>query len=325
MLTHYGLGQNAALRAMGLDKIAASRLDKEVLKGIVNYSDVVPHALGADSKNILRQAVHMGTQQPEEAVARYRGIQKGIYNNEHALAEKARALPKFTRTPVQQDAANIFKGGPDQIPMGSKTEVYAPETAGQQARRSSDEFLATPEGGYADRLPLPPRAPVDDTLNTGVLAHEKAERAGMRLKTQYPHATHVGVGPILEEDQVLRGDFEARQARRGTRMDPDNALVAKLKKQIGFHPDWPLPIGGRHQRALEGRLEANAHKIETPRLNANIEAHLRRLRDPQLPNIATIPKKAKGLIDELQRIENTPEADPAQYDAALKTLYDSMG
>jgi hypothetical protein len=106
---------------------------------------------------------------------------------------------------------------------------------------------------------------VDSTLNRAALDHEVGERMqaiNAKQKGIHLHASHLGVEPILRENQIARGDPEAVGTLQKLRhQHPDDKLVNKMTRQLGHHPDSPLPVGGRHQRKLEKMLEDSSSKL----------------------------------------------------------------
>jgi len=297
MNNFYYEGYVAACVKLGLAKIAASRLDKEVLEGNVGYHDVdprLPASMGQSGmgKGFTRMNAMAPAEQTPEAVARLRALRAAKDRNTYSLADKARQtieknpedLGNISNEVLDQASIHnqMFPGaGPATVPMhgaGNRPGVFAGDDSGQFLRSMQDgpygafrADLSTKDPTNLAPIFLNPRKSVDDSLNHGVLEHEIGERNTM-LNTnpqgrsiQHAHATHAGIEPLLREELAVQGDPEAVRTLQNLRQgNPDDRLTAALRRRAGAHPDSPLPLGGRQQRAVEKMMRDKAHLISKP-------------------------------------------------------------
>ena len=104
--------------------------------------------------------------------------------------------------------------------------------------------------------------PMDPTLLHMTTQHEIGEARTLKRApgTRYaPHASHAGVEPRIREDIAMIGDPDAIRFMDGVRRrnsDGDDALVARLVRQVGGRPDSPIPLDSKRARALHEQLLA---------------------------------------------------------------------
>lgn len=201
---------------------------------------------------------------------------------------------------------------------GSVPTAYTPRVSGTFIRRAGEGRLGrlraqgaalASTGGAGSvaiddlmRKALGPAKPVDSTLRFAVGQHELGEAAEMLRKTPRPHASHIGVEPILREQIAMMGDADAVRAMSSARQGhPDDALVQKLIRRAGGTPDSPLPLGGRQQRAVERMLDSNVQNLHpASRQKAIMSQHILG-RSPYVPKHVSSPlEMGKGFADAMQ-------------------------
>lgn len=299
-------------------KEAASRLDKEVLEGNVTYSDVdpsLPKSMGrsAIGKAYTRDAALRPTVATPDQLSRKRTLDSALFRNAHR-AENADWLHN----------AHV----PGIGPATGGGQVHAPSTSGQFLRTFQRPFfgktraaLSTASTAYQplERV-LTKRHGQDSTLNRAILEHELGEKNVMSGKIRHDHASHAGVEPILRENLILKGDHEAAGTMQAVRRSGhDDALVQRLVKQVGGTPESPLPVGGRHQRALERRLEANAGNLakDTRRRLLGNEIAMRLTGSEDLPITRTLPNQVRDSVQNLL----TSKGDTKRVLSSLRSMF----
>jgi hypothetical protein len=158
--------------------------------------------------------------------------------------------------------------------------VAAGSTFGEQAPQVAQ---------FANRF-MPGPSKQDPTINLAVLQHELGESntllraqaaqtqrliqtdpAAIRTLRQaadanmlgdklMPVGSHLGPEPNMRENLGMIGDPKAQATMKKLRLDPGNDAVQKAIRQAGGHPDVPLAIGGRQQRAVERILSRRFSK-----------------------------------------------------------------
>jgi len=260
---HQGPAANLFARGLkelneGPPKTAASRLDKEVRLGNVGYHDVdpsIPKALGNTGygKYVSRTHAFEPTAAPNLA-------------QRQNLLDRSHNAHIGTNNIVGTHLPNVGPATDGRMAFG-QPKVHAPKSSGGFMRSAGKGLWGRLRAqlGTHDEKFLPKAVPSDKTTGRAILGHELAERQEMARSGTHGvhlHASHMGVRPILEENMHARGDPGSVKALQAVRRGhPDDALVARLSKQIGHHPDAPLPIGGKHERALEKRLAASSGQL----------------------------------------------------------------
>jgi hypothetical protein len=246
----YVLGQYAALIKLGL-----SRLDKEVAKGNVTYHDVTPQLGPTAGKTHSRALQQQGTAAPNKALDLMQRRRAAVFNNQHLRADKAR------KTPGANPDLESLLNDPTRPGHATAQRVNAPANMARGIR-------AHGAGVSADSLEA---IPSDASINLAAMMHEEQERKSFRKGPVHRHATHAGVEPRLVENSHLMGDVPAQDAFGKVRLENDDALVSKLMRQMGHHPDRPMPLHGRQQRALEKQLVAKSHLLSPDTLRSNFD------------------------------------------------------
>lgn len=294
---HQGPAANliaAGLKAAKQQKTAASRLDKEVARGTVGYHQVdpsIPTSLGRSGfgKGLSRISANAPAEAAPAAVDRRRALNSALFRNQHATgtALKNEMLPGLGPATLAI---------PGQIPV-----VYAPDTAGQFMRSASGGSFGKFRAGAGTVKPelLPVRKPVDATLNHAVMQHELGERSLATGNAFHLNASHFGVEPIVRENLALVGDPEAQRAMGKLRQGhSDDKLVQRLSRQVGAHPNSPIPLGGKQHKALTGALERNAGKLHKGTKQMTIQRAVQAaMVDPaHVEQFKTLPQALRGEV-----------------------------
>jgi hypothetical protein len=108
----------------------------------------------------------------------------------------------------------------------------------------------------------------DSTSRFAIMRHEVGEGADARaygydrLAQPAPHASHLGVTPLIEERAAVLGDPDAyRDISRLRGVNADDRMASRLYTQMGGTPHRPIPNGGRQHRALERAVDASFEEI----------------------------------------------------------------
>lgn len=252
-----------------LHKIASTRMEKEVRKGTIRRSAVVPGVLdspdgvtGAVGRKAARNKLIEQTRSTPEALARHRRMNELLYKNQMAHPEQAMNIRGLTA-----DTRAIPMMGPATVGGFGGPSMSVPETSGTFIRSMGEGSIGQVRA-IAGTVPntsfLAPKAqPSDVTSRLAVLRHEGGEAyhigSGQDLA---PHSSHIGMRPQLEERMATRLDPEAGKAFSNVRkIHSDDALAGRLIRQAGGTPDSPLPIGGRAERSLGKMLARRVRDI----------------------------------------------------------------
>lgn len=244
-------------------KEAASRLDREIRAGNLQYHDIdpsipqgrMPAVLEPVAKQKSRAALAAPAAVAPSALARRQELNDRITKAQLAASGEALGVPGATMS------GQMMMGmGP--ATMG--TTVHTDQNAGRFAR----SIVRGPIGqiqavaGTMDPSLLPSARPVDGTLNRAIFQHELGEAAEMKRPVVAPHASHFGVEPIVREQLATVGDPEAVQALSQMRqMHPDDRFVQKAVRSVGGTPDSPIPLGGRQHRALDRIMARSGEEL----------------------------------------------------------------
>ena len=115
---------------------------------------------------------------------------------------------------------------------------------------------------------VPAHSPFDNILARSNLDHERGERATSEAAQALaigsrPFASHLGELPDVAERQSLFQSPEASAVLDAVRANnPDDAFNQKKMKQFGHTASYPMPMGGRQQRALAGEMAKYTPKVE---------------------------------------------------------------
>lgn len=253
-------GYRDAYATLGLSKLAASRIDKEIAAGRLRYSDVMPDVpeggVGSIFEPFLKRRMRAEMSAPSEvapeALARRRALNQKLY-------EARFAHPDVPGVKMQKTLAPGLGAG---MLLDS---VYAPDTSARFVRTLDRPFGVSRALGSTLHPAIPEHlltgaVAEDPTLNRAILEHELGEastmnRAVARKGMAAPFASHLGSEPIIRENLALAGDPEALATMAKLRQrHPDDAYVQKLVRQAGGTPDAPIPLHGKQHRAIEAAL-----------------------------------------------------------------------
>lgn len=300
----------------------------------------IPRPIGQSgiAKRISREGAHAPTPRTPEELSRTRTLNKAIFNNEHLRAarvgeqrlhpvNKLRAGFSGADMPLYAEGAEnipryrlhnqMAPQGPATKVRGESAHMFVPDTTGQFVRGTSkglgpsyakaltyshkDVLGLNRNNPDAQKL-LPPRAPVDDTLNRAMLGHEMQEAQNFMDEKVTPFGSHMGISPITEENMLIRGDPEAQQHMQNwRRLSADDRLVTRKLREAGHHPDAPLPVSGRAERSVAKNIARNpaqlspearvqAFKMHGAGLLNNIQNNF---------NVTTLPQSAKDSMNRL--------------------------
>jgi hypothetical protein len=288
-----------------INKVAASRLDKEVAEGAASYSDVdprIPRSMGESSiaKRISRASGQAPVPRTSEELNRTRSLNAALFNNAHLRGRYNTELDGYPIQQLTPGSARLNPGASEYTlrnelhAMGPATlhssagpnTVYAPDTSSRFLRTTSEPFgpfRAGVTSGFGAapgidpnikrklvRTLLAPEADVDRTLNYGILEHELGESDRLGARDVAPHSSHMGIEPIGRENMALRGDPEAQAIISKIRNSShDDALMQRKLREAGNTASSPLPVGGRAMRSVERNIAANPQQLsKATRANA---------------------------------------------------------
>jgi hypothetical protein len=262
-------------------------------------------------------------------VERARALSGAKFRNLHAIAEKNDESLKS----VGINARLTSQRHPQAVVAAQGGKAYAPKTTGRFLRTYGENgpvsgtVRALAYGRSGDERFLAKRKGVDATLDHAGLQHELGEvhemndakrkvpvqgadgkpardaRGMVQLEEKrvvHPHASHLGVSPILREDMAVMHDPEARDLMDKVRQrHPDDAHVAKLKRQMGYHPNSPIQPGTRAARALEDRLAATSKKLHSETKMKNV------MNQVMQPNGAVVRTAPGGAAEAATEVMNS--------------------
>lgn len=259
-----------------LEKIALSRLEKEIAAGRVSRGDVPGLPAGA-TKAQAQESFLAPAQVSPERLAKTRRLNEAVYRNRMKLTQGQ--LRSIGEPSVGLKKEHVPGMGPATL-MG---DVYVPESTGRFMRTYGEGRtgkLRAALGTYEAQNPelanraLLPAHPMDPTLNRAVLGHEMGEaaeikrmgdvnpRTGKISAQPTPVSSHMGVKPLLEEQMVARGDPEAiRTMQRLRGMEQGDVSVQRAIRQAGGTPDRPLAVGGKQERAVRRIMSRKPENI----------------------------------------------------------------
>ncbi len=255
-----------------LQKLAASRVDKEIAAGRLQYHDFLPHVpqgqvpgfMEPVFKRQMRSEFHAPAAVPADQLARRRALNARV-----GVAQAAH--PDLPGVKVHDEVAPGMGVG------YASGNVFAPKEGPRMVRSLTENSPATGQAKFVFAAtaprehPLRERAmaaphPMDPTVQRGLQQHELGEHAeALRLGAGRPaafNASHLGTEPILRESQAVQGDPDAVGTFRKLRsMHPDDAYVQKKLRSVGATPDHPVPLGGKQHRALDRILSRSAPQL----------------------------------------------------------------
>lgn len=253
-----------------LSKIAKTRYEKEIGKGLISREALVPgsgtvaEALGEDAaRRVTRENLRQPASRGAEEVSRKRRLAGKMYEN--ALKTRA-GVPSGYR--LQEAPLPQLFAGTDPL----SGTISTPRTSGRYLRSLSEKPVGAALGGFhgvvGEKLrgvldkTLPAAAEVDPTMTHATLKHEIGEVGALSGKKILPFASHAGVEPILRENIALKGDPAAKAEFQLLRkMHPEDDMAQRAIRQAGGTPDAPLAVGGRQQRAVEKILKRKGKEL----------------------------------------------------------------
>lgn len=264
--------------SMHASKYAASRLDKEVAAGRIQYSDVLSPDAAKPASGFQHWRAALTKPKPA-GKAEVRAALASPAERSAVELEKTRRLNSaLTRAGIAAPEGTYGEGvtvinklmpgmGPATIGIGGRASVHTTPGAGgfmrqATAGRRRDVFKAL-AGTMSPRF-LPTPVGQDASLGLSVLHHELGEASEFGKDRIAPHASHMGVEPLVRERFALSNDPEAFKTMHRIRgIHPDDELVQKAMRQVGATPGAPIPIGGKAHRALD-RILSRKGKELTP-------------------------------------------------------------
>jgi hypothetical protein len=315
----------AALR----QKLAASRFDKEVRKGTLQYRDIdpaipegeLPGFLVPAAKQRARRVMQAPAAVDPETLTRRRALSDALFNAQMGATGEALGVPGLTMSkgmaPGTGPATSFMfgEGGPT-------ATVMSDNNAGRFLRTATRNPLRALIGLQNPDLMLP-SADVDKTLNRAILQHEIGEAMAGSSPTYVPHASHLGVEPQLLERLHAQGDPEAVAAMARIRAGhTDDRHVANLIKQMGGTPDSPIPLDSRRARSLKKTLLGDINELSP----AARETALRY--GTQVPErLPQVPTEYKSLLAEFpeRMSEAASQWKPGQRMQTLRSVLDAIG
>jgi hypothetical protein len=291
-----------------LAKIASSRLDREIRAGRLQYHDVNPAIPAGQMPSMLEPAAKRNTRSflsspadvAPEALARRRELNAAVTRAQLGATGENLGVPGMVMK------GKLLPGvGPATL---VNQNVHSDENAGRFFRGAVGEggFLGKVRAGAGSVNPalLPKAKPVDGTLNRAILQHEIGEAAELGRKVVAPHASHLGVEPIVREQLHAMGDPAAvRVMGKARTLNPDDAFVQKAIRQVGGTPDAPIPLGGKQHRALDRILSRSGEKLSPAARQRSLQFALSGKDISHMPahikeDLSNLPKAVKALGDQ---------------------------
>lgn len=285
-------------------KIAAPRYEREISAGNITRSQVAPSVidgLGPISRKMTRDQLYAPAPRTEASVEKSRNLRDRLYGSE--IKQHG---PAALKMPPQGPGITTDLFGNAQVGVPPDSGQYARTMASGPLRSNALAFLhkSAPHTGAYQKALLP-REGVDRALNHAILGHEVAERdlhnqpAGTAIR---PVASHLGVRPLLAEKMRLVGDSEAMKHMSAIRQDRDNALLERLIRRAGGRPDAPLPMEGRHERALNRMLDQSAGELHPFTRFMNMKQSGKGANIPYVPpDAAGMPRAGTGSLGQRAR------------------------
>lgn len=291
-------------------KEATTRFEREIATGNLSRGDVTPGV-----PNLPGFLNPVSRKQTRDILAAPAAV-------DPATLERTRRL-KGLQHPAQIAAAGSYVpkavGSLEPMPKGyaatkgtstGQFAVHAPLQTGQFMRTAGGgDIVGALRGEAVASQPalagalLRPAQPQDRTIGQAIAQHEIGEAAELsRAFTPAglrPYASHLGVEPVLREQQALRGDPDAvRDMNRARSIHPDDKRMQGYIRQAGGTADAPLPLGGRQQRAVERMLDRNSSQISAHAKAKALKAKDMGVHVPYVPsNIPTVLGLTQGGVD----------------------------
>lgn len=260
------LDQHLSLFSDELLKISATRYEKEIAKGTLSRDQIVPgleehQNLFADhgqdtTKRLTRNLLTAPAPVDPQALARRRAMANHQFNvqrriGEYSPGQTATMLPNNLppTTTAYKGQQPIITVGDDAAKYINNAESFTPKgIIAKLTNRVAPQVSLLRSMKAIEQLPDQAH---DPTLRKAILQHEFGEANATNKDTVRPFASHVGAEPILRENMAIAGDPDAVAAvQRARAINPEDAMMQKLIRRAGGTPDAPLPLGGRHERAI---------------------------------------------------------------------------
>lgn len=281
-----------------LTKLGASRIDKEIAKGNLTWGEVAA-AQGTKTRykrdDLLRQTMRKEWHSPGPRSASEMKMRGAVAEHAYAkaLREGAVTLSDGSRTPIRQgeefayhSPGRLWGEGHIEVPKDGPSDMKA-------LQRDTAKSL---------RIRAEPHQ--NAVFQNAWLRHEIGEADSHLLDEGLAHSTHLGPRPVLEENMAAYGRPDVSRVIQKIRSgSPDDALVARLQRQVGYHPDRPIPLDGRQHKALNARVTASPHLLaQETREEAAAYAHTGAMPvpkyAPQALHDSVEPKLVKTLFSE---------------------------
>lgn len=312
-------------------KLASTRYEREIAHGNILRSDVAPVApvdslapfLAPAARKATREHLIAPAELPDSEVELRRRV-----NEKRNLAYRTPQGHGLARVTVESGAHPGLVAGtnPDFMLGGAKVHMpdkgmasffkHVQDTGPFDQARN---FVATAQAAAKGEGPgvalhglamrRYPNLATDPALTYATLRHELGEaeesRRLVESKGVRPFASHLGTTPILREQEALLGDPQAiRDMAQVRQMNPGDARVQKLIRQVGGTPDSPLPLGGRQHAALNRRVDARPDLLDPQ--GRGLAANLGAEHVPYVPK--SLPK-ASDILEEATALKSKKGLD----------------
>ena len=259
----YIKGSQNALQRLGFTKLAISRLDKELRAGTILPADVVPGASpaaalygtggaddprhpGARERRSMRKQLSEGSSRSGEDLRRLREMRARLTEAQIKRPDVALGLRPTKQLRVVTDPTKL---------RGHYGELDGPSMLMRNTRQRGELYMPEPNADLFESTPAKRSERLQRATRLADLQHEFGEFEQMLGKELTPYATHLGTRPMVREKLVATGDRGVQQEYKQVRsIDPEDAFVEKLYRQVGGTPDSPIPLEGKQHRALNKAL-----------------------------------------------------------------------
>lgn len=317
-VAYHNQGRTRALEVLGLYKYALSRLDKELQKGTITPSEVVPGASaraaipgrrGAASRIAMRKKLIAPSAQPAEALNRLRAMRTRLVDAQAARPDVALGLTRKQKLRVVRDPHKL------QLPLDNMENRFDAYMRNPTYRRNVGEIYLPKILTYEqNKLYGDPK--LRGAFALGVLQHELGEFEHSVGGHALPYSSHHGTNPLVREKLQSLGDPVIQKEWALVRQsDRDDAFVEKLYRQVGGTPDSPIPLHGKQHRALNAALTRRAKELDPgSRLSGLEAARGKALFDRGRLQVPYVPKEIisdyTALYPEIARYRIAPRRAP---------------
>ena len=291
-------------------KTAATRYEKEIRKGTVTRSQVVPGSVDVNLPGVLGRAQRVHTRNALSAPSTAKALDRLRVIRIRSVGPSARDLLQrhnvsfeaVPLTPYAPLGSERLGGALSSIGIGSPTQVaqslsVTDGTLAPGNRRVSVQL--SPTVGMKDFSPQTPTK--DFSILRSTFDHEAAEAKSFNAAAKGavidPYASHAGPRPAFAEPQHLIGDPDAfnelKELRTGVNANPEDHRVWNKMKQFGATADRPLPEGGRAYNKLKKWLVNDSH-------NFSLVSRANAFKLGQNFDVSTIPADVSSSLNELK-------------------------